>query len=550
MLGTVDEITTISDAELQFENLKMAYLLDKIYYEITTTYLESMLDDVTTNGELTEHMIKELLSSSKDAAFESLFDLFSKDKDMALEIAKKLTKIEDSVELVDDFTDLLKYIFGDNSIISRILTRKSSLDELYASIINQRKQNSQTIVPETTSVAEPTSVIETSTVNTPPSNTESNNTFAFEPRLSAPDPSNSFYNSNLNSYVRSGWGMFQNGGNCTAYAYGRLLELGLINGNTGVFLHDAWSWWDDAVSNGFSYGSEPRCGAIASWSKAAWNGNYGHVAIVEAVNPDGSIIVSESHFNYALFKTQNLNQLNRPGFNGYIYLTPASDNAAAGATPVTEAPTTATEAPTTAPATSQSVEISESNSSDVALPSTYNVQWNLTEDGNALLTWDSVGYDYYTINILHDNTWETIGTTTESSYVVPAINESYFIEGNLNGTKYSNVWKNSVTILLNTLKEPESTTPTTISLPDVYNVTGYIENGYAVICWDNVGYDCYEVDILNDNAFEFLGITTECTYNTKVPISDGDSKTFLVIGYLPDGSHNVYPFKNKVELTN
>ena len=46
----------------------------------------------------------------------------------------------------------------------------------------------------------------------------------FEKRLTQPKKTNKYYNSNINPFVLAGYGMFQNHGNCTAYAYGRFYE--------------------------------------------------------------------------------------------------------------------------------------------------------------------------------------------------------------------------------------------------------------------------------------------------------------------------------------
>jgi N-acetylmuramoyl-L-alanine amidase len=81
-------------------------------------------------------------------------------------------------------------------------------------------------------------------------------------------------------------------GYCTWYAYNRRAALGKpIGGMWG----NASSWAALARASGFSVNSTPEIGAVMQTAYAA--GGYGHVAVVEAVNPDGSIMVSE--MNYA-----------------------------------------------------------------------------------------------------------------------------------------------------------------------------------------------------------------------------------------------------------
>jgi len=58
------------------------------------------------------------------------------------------------------------------------------------------------------------------------------------------------------------------------------------------WLGNAWEWYGQAQAYGWATGSSPRAGAIM----VTWESGYGHVAIVERVNPDGSWLVSEMNF--------------------------------------------------------------------------------------------------------------------------------------------------------------------------------------------------------------------------------------------------------------
>jgi surface antigen/LysM repeat protein len=58
------------------------------------------------------------------------------------------------------------------------------------------------------------------------------------------------------------------------------------------WLGNAWEWYGQAQAYGWPTGQSARGGAIM----VTWESGYGHVAIVERVNPDGSWLVSEMNF--------------------------------------------------------------------------------------------------------------------------------------------------------------------------------------------------------------------------------------------------------------
>ncbi|NJL91032.1 MAG: CHAP domain-containing protein [Coleofasciculaceae cyanobacterium SM2_1_6] len=89
--------------------------------------------------------------------------------------------------------------------------------------------------------------------------------------------------------------------NCTWYASGRIKEMG---GNTAALasmLGNA-NQWHNQLSNGATISSTPRVGDIAQWSVNGEN----HVAVVEKVNADGSIIISESNYAGMLHHTRTI----------------------------------------------------------------------------------------------------------------------------------------------------------------------------------------------------------------------------------------------------
>ncbi len=130
----------------------------------------------------------------------------------------------------------------------------------------------------------------------------------YEPRLEAPN-GEPYYTSELNVYSQTGYGM----PNCVAYAYGRIYEL---NGEAPLIDRgNAGEWWSININNGYyDYGQEPQLGAIACWS--------GHVAVVEGINDDGSVLISESHWGGTYFDTKTFDNMSShwgQAFYGYIY---------------------------------------------------------------------------------------------------------------------------------------------------------------------------------------------------------------------------------------
>lgn len=83
-------------------------------------------------------------------------------------------------------------------------------------------------------------------------------------------------------------------GQCTWWAYKRRHELGLPVGSR---MGDAKDWTDAAQRLGYWTDSTPRRGDIAVFRPDQRGASpvYGHVAIVENVNPDGSVAISESN---------------------------------------------------------------------------------------------------------------------------------------------------------------------------------------------------------------------------------------------------------------
>ena len=71
----------------------------------------------------------------------------------------------------------------------------------------------------------------------------------------------------------------------------------------------AFQWGSQAAAAGLRTSSTPQVGAIAQWN-ASGSMPYGHVAVVERVNGDGTVLISESSYgsgawNY-LYRTRQI----------------------------------------------------------------------------------------------------------------------------------------------------------------------------------------------------------------------------------------------------
>lgn len=141
----------------------------------------------------------------------------------------------------------------------------------------------------------------------------------FVKRTTAPDSSDFHYYSE-NPFYLSGWGM----PNCTAYAWGRFYELSGVR--PALSLGNAEDWYN--FSDGYARGIIPKLGAVACWRRGETgndNDGAGHVAIVEQINADGSIMTSESGYDAYLFETftrandGNWGQSSAYTFQGFIY---------------------------------------------------------------------------------------------------------------------------------------------------------------------------------------------------------------------------------------
>lgn len=107
---------------------------------------------------------------------------------------------------------------------------------------------------------------------------------------------------------------------CTSYAawYWNAV-LGKPWTNTRPGEGSAWNWPNLARDQGYSVSSTPQVGAIISWQASALTSGWGHVAIVEAVNGDGTIDISEYNWSPAESFSRRMH-VNPGNYGGYSYI--------------------------------------------------------------------------------------------------------------------------------------------------------------------------------------------------------------------------------------
>lgn len=158
---------------------------------------------------------------------------------------------------------------------------------------------------------------------------------AFKPRLTKPESGNPYYNTKGNGgYSPCIKGKPTDRGcdvlsNCVGYAVGRFNEIGNYGSCKYARSTNAENFVEACKAQGLTIGNTPKLGAIIVWMKGATldgSDGAGHVAIVEQINADGSIVTSESGWNSSAFWTKTRTNANgRWGagsgytFRGFIY---------------------------------------------------------------------------------------------------------------------------------------------------------------------------------------------------------------------------------------
>ena len=98
-------------------------------------------------------------------------------------------------------------------------------------------------------------------------------------------------------------------GNCTAYAWGRVCEVYGRSVASKMPTSNACNWYGQWSGN---KGQTPKPGAVAVWD----DGSAGHVAFVEEVYSNGSILISQSAYNSYFFKSKTVSKANNYGYSG------------------------------------------------------------------------------------------------------------------------------------------------------------------------------------------------------------------------------------------
>ena len=161
-------------------------------------------------------------------------------------------------------------------------------------------------------------------------------TKTFVSRLKIPESGNPYYNRGGGGYATAIYGSPQVKGlnilaNCVGYAAARFNEI--IGKGKWVYLNyppNAENFIEFAKSQGLRVGVEPKLGAILVFQRGATlnsDDGAGHVAVVEKINPDGSIVTSESGYGCSnpFWTTTRKNDGNWSGgssykFRAFVYL--------------------------------------------------------------------------------------------------------------------------------------------------------------------------------------------------------------------------------------
>ena len=106
---------------------------------------------------------------------------------------------------------------------------------------------------------------------------------------------------------------------CTSYA---AWYLNVVQGtrfiNTRPGSGSAYNWPNLARDQGLTVSSSPKVGAVISWEAGSLTSGWGHVAVVESVNSDGTIDVSE--FNWIRYSYSYRKNVSPGDYGGYSYI--------------------------------------------------------------------------------------------------------------------------------------------------------------------------------------------------------------------------------------
>ncbi|MDO4870836.1 MAG: LysM peptidoglycan-binding domain-containing protein [Candidatus Saccharibacteria bacterium] len=104
-------------------------------------------------------------------------------------------------------------------------------------------------------------------------------------------------------------------GNCTWYAYERRAQIGRSINTGGTWGH-AYSWAASARNLGYAVNKSPAVGAIIQTNYGG--GGYGHVGVVERIEENGDIIISD--MNYAGYNVVTWRRISSSAVGNYNYI--------------------------------------------------------------------------------------------------------------------------------------------------------------------------------------------------------------------------------------
>lgn len=124
---------------------------------------------------------------------------------------------------------------------------------------------------------------------------------AFTPRTSAPSYSDLHWiqvnSGGYNQCIYGSDGAPSVLPNCTGYVHGRVMEIrGVTTDDCGLSFGNAVTYWGSSSSN-WVQSQNPSLGAILCYyTNTSYDGHPGHVAVVEEVIDNDTVIVSESNY--------------------------------------------------------------------------------------------------------------------------------------------------------------------------------------------------------------------------------------------------------------
>lgn len=131
------------------------------------------------------------------------------------------------------------------------------------------------------------------------------------PRTTAPNSRNQYYINEKFGGLNQGIAVDEKTGfvlaNCVGYSIGRFEEI--MGGNSKLVSRNAHSFW--GMEEGYERGQTPKAGAILCYD----GGECGHVANVEEVYSDGSILISDSAWGGEIFRSYVL----KPPYKHFKY---------------------------------------------------------------------------------------------------------------------------------------------------------------------------------------------------------------------------------------